>query len=217
MRGSVVAHFAPLALLAATPSSMAGTIVQNIPGLVQNLGDFTPFDINALPFNPATGVLTDVTIEIIGNYTPETATDATLVAFPATATLTSRVFVFATNGGPTTNVPLGSQTLPVVVASPGAAGISTGPSTAFDMTFPLSDLAAFETGIAGSQLLVEYGFKTATSLSGPDFPSGSDLTSFSGSAVLTYDFAVSEPASLALLGTALAGFGLVRRRKRKAA
>ncbi|HEV2674343.1 MAG TPA: hypothetical protein VGV37_07355, partial [Aliidongia sp.] len=90
----------PLMLFAsiATPAR-AGVVVQNIPNLVESLGDFTPFDVKALPFNTALGALQDVTLEFIGNYTPEVHND--LGPFPATATLSTRLFVFAENGGPT--------------------------------------------------------------------------------------------------------------------
>ena len=197
----------------AAPAS-AATIVQNIPGLVQDLGDFTPFDINALPFNPALGTLTDVTVEIIGNVTPMTAND--LAPFPATVDLTTHLFVFPTNAPPgnTTTITFTTQTgVPVVVASPGSAGEATGAVIAVDQTIDFSDLNAFITGIAGSQLLVEYGFRTANGLPG----SGSDLTSFAGSAVLTYTYDAPEPVTLSLFGAGLLGAGwLTRRRLAKA-
>jgi hypothetical protein len=68
--------------------------------------------------------------------------------------------------------------------------MATGTLTAVDQSFDFSDLAAFETGIPGSQLLVEYGFRTANGIPG----SGSDLTSFDGSAILSYTYDVPEPA-----------------------
>ena len=64
MRGKVFTLAVPLLWLAASPESQAATITQNISGLVQTLGDFTPFDINALPFDPSIGILQDVTVEL---------------------------------------------------------------------------------------------------------------------------------------------------------
>ncbi len=198
-----------LLLMAVSAPGRAAVIVQNIPGLSQNLGDFTPFDINALPFNPAVGVLQSVSIEIIGAYTPKTAND--LGPFPATTDLTTRLFVFAENGGPTTNVILGTQTgVPVVQADPGSAGIATGLSTPVDQLFNLVDLAAFETGIPGLQLLVGYGFRTANTLSG--IGGASDLTSFAGSAILTYTYDVPEPATMLIFAAGLLGIAWSRRR-----
>ena len=219
MRQKLLALAVPSLLLAAASPSFAATIVQTISGLSQGLGDFTPFDINALPFNLATGTLDDVTVEIIGSYTPETAND--LGPFPPTTTLTTRLFVVATRGGPTTNIdPIGTQVdIPVTVASPSAAGIATGAATTVDQTVDFSDLSAFEAGVPGQQLLVEYGFRTNNTLSGVG--GDSDLTSFSGHAILTYDYQASaqsfaqvpEPASFSISGAAFAGMAFLRRRK----
>lgn len=208
MRLKSLALAAPLFLsLGLASPGHATTIVQNIPGLVQTMGDFTPFDINAQPFDPATGVLQSVSIELQGSYTPQVAND--LGPFPATTDLTSRLFVFATNGGPTFNFPLGTQTgVAVVVAGPGSAGIATGAATPVDQIVNFSDLSAFQTGIPGLQLLVEYGFRTSDTIPG----SGSDLTSFTGSAILTYTYEVPEPGTALTLGLGLAGLLLGRRR-----
>lgn len=206
----VVAAALPL-FLAGTSPGRATAIVQDIAGLSQSLGDLTPFDIDAVPFDPANGVLQSVSLELLGSYTPQTAND--LGPFPTTTTLTTRLFVFATNGGPVSNVALGSQSgVPVLVAAPGAAGIATGATEPVDRTFGFSDLATFESGTPGSQLLVEYGFRTSNTLSGAG--GASDLTSFSGSAVLTYTYDVPEPAGAAVLATALLALGWLRRRRR---
>ena len=211
MRGKISALALPLLWLAAAPAGQATTITQNIGGLVQDIGDNTPFDINALPFDPSLGILQAVTVQLTGTYTPETANS--LGPFPPTTDLTTHLFVFATNGGPTSTDVLGTQTgIPVIVASPGSAGIATGATEPVNETFNLSDLGAFETGIPGSQLLVEYGFKTANTLSGAG--GASDLTSFSGSAVLTYTYGVPEPATALIFATGLLGLAWGRRRAR---
>jgi hypothetical protein len=111
-------------------------------------------------------------------------------------------------------VVLGTQDgVPVVVAGPGSAGIATGAATPVDQVFDFTDLAAFESATPGSQLLVEYGFRTSNTLSGAG--GDSDLTSFAGNAILTYTYASSsipEPTTVWVFAIGLLGLLWSRRR-----
>jgi hypothetical protein len=199
----------PLALFAAVAPAKAGVVTQDIPNLIQSIGDLVPFDIKALPFDSSLGALQDVTLELTGTLAPKIAND--LAPFPPTATLVTHLFVFAENGGPTMSVLVDTQTVPVV-SSPGSAGIATGTAVPIDQTFDFADPSAFITATAGSQLLAGYGFLTSDGLPG----SGSDLTSFTGSGILTYTYAdardVPEPGTALVFGTGLLGLLAFRRR-----
>ncbi|MBU6499688.1 MAG: PEP-CTERM sorting domain-containing protein [Rhodospirillales bacterium] len=210
MRRMLLFLAAPL-LLATPLAGRAATVVQTITGLSQSMGDFTPFDINALPFDTTLGTLLGVSVELSGNYTPQVFNDNAGTSPPTTVSLSSHLFVFATNGGPTTTIALGSQTVPLILGGSNPfTGSAIGTSTPVDQTINLADLAAFENILPGPPLplLVEYGFRSTDGIAG----SGSDLTSFSGQAVLTYTYAVPEPPALLLLAAGLAGLAWIRRR-----
>ncbi len=227
-RMGILAVLSPV-LLAVSPSSAsaglvcaAGVCTETITGLSQSMGDLTPFDINALPFDPAVGTLLSASIEISGIYTPMNNLDLTSdVPANTIATLTSRMFVEE----PVSSVTIPGVTFPdqVLTVGPASSGIAVnGAATPVDETFNLPDLAAMEVGVApynrpsGVQDIVQYGFRSGVILSAGTFSSGSDLTTFTGQATITYNYAVPEPASSLIFSGAVATLAWRRRRQIKA-
>ena len=226
----------PLLLFARAPCADAATITQIVGPLVQTIGDFTPFDINAKPFNPALGVLVDVRLEITGRYTPSLFHD--LGPFPATTTVTSRMFAFSeAAGAPTRSVnPLGIQNNVAVNPNGHVVGAQTAVDQVFDFN-TAGEIASFISANQAVKLLAGYGFRARDTLS--CLGGCSDLTTFSGRGILTYVYTpylflsaastdvafasaaqidaaadVPEPATAATFALGLLGLAWGRRRAR---
>ena len=140
-----------------------------------------------------TGDTTGVVGPIGGEFT-NVASTATFVAGALTATLTG-----------TTNEVLDNTT------APGFVGFAQFPAIAVEATIN----AAFETYDLTTALPLTIGTPSTPINSTPYATSAGDLI-FTDITALNFRAVVPEPASLALMGMALAGFGVVRRRRRSA-
>ena len=159
-----------------------------------------PLDVVFAPFEPADGVLTYASLEIIGGFTPTIFDENPVNPFPPTITLTSSFYLFA---GVCCQVPGNLGREPGVVMGT----IAVGAPEVFDLTYNLTGFVAEFEG--DGALGLAYEFDTE--------PGEEDLTGYGGEAVLTYDYnPAPEPASLALFTTALVVLSLMQRRAGRA-
>jgi hypothetical protein len=202
---------AAAAMLTVTAPAFASTIVQNLPA-VQTLGDFTPFDINGNPFNPALGTLTSVTATLTGSLTPIFFSDlCPPCANPGT--ISTNYFVVTPEGDAANQFTgaLGSQMVVPVFSNAGTTAEYTGTPTAVNLAFNFPVLSDFLSAPLG--IIAEFGFNSSV----PHSDGASDLTTFNGTFALTYTYSqsVPEPSSLVLLGLG-AGLVLLLTRRRSA-
>jgi hypothetical protein len=203
----------PLLPLAFVPSGRATTIVQVIDPIAQNSTDVPSIDESALLFNPADGVLLDVTVEIAGTYIPQV--DLATGSFPTTNTLTTHLLSYPFISGNSQVFAAGVQNnVPVTVPGGGSDGVSIGAPTAVDQLVDFTsaaDLAAFESGTLTSQPLFAFFFGTISSLGCTG--SCDTLDSFTGTATLTYTYDVPEPPEMLVFAIGLLGVAWGRRSK----
>ena len=165
------------------------------------------------PFNPALGTLVKVSDTITENLsgtiniTNDGSSSATFSAF--LTDIATKTFT-----GLTTD----STTLSNTVSGTLAPGASTGPlalsGTSTGSGTTTSGLASFESGpvVAAATDIGELSLKSDTGNATAVFRDGGQVID---KLIYTYTTKVPEPGTLALIGSALAGLALFRRRKHK--
>ncbi len=188
-------------LMFAAPAS-ASVIVQDIPfsADVQD-ANATVF---ADPFNAALGTLTGVSVTVSADYMPDILVEGP-VGSPSSSVLHYQF------GGPgDAPVKAVGGTFPLVL---NASNDLTGPAEHVGFTVvPASDLGAY---IDTQPVYVGFLDMFSLPAAGTSWPTYVDNSTYSGTFEVTYTYAVAEPASLTILGSALVAMAVRRRRSRR--
>ena len=183
-------------------------------------GSSTPYSLSLGSFNPALGTLTDISLTLVTNLTPEVQlTNLTNAAQSFTNAQSSAPFTLTGPGNTTVTATASTGSIDgTAAAGPSAVSTFSGPTVQQTQTIDLASLISLyqDTGPLGFQAALGPFTSSASFASGTLGVGGEALVNGSVAIDYTYNAApVPTPSALLLLATGFLGLAGITRRVKK--